>query len=246
MSPRPAPLFSLVAPTFNESVNIAAFLTRVCGVLDVRLPGNYEVIVVDDDSPDRTWDVAAQAARSLPAVKVIRRQNERGLATAVVAGWKEAQGRLLGVIDADLQHPPEVLARLIDAMGAGADLAVGSRHVTGGGVSSWSFWRRMISRGAQAIGLLFLPAARRIADPMSGLFIVRREVLDLTALRPVGYKILLEVLVRSRAQRLAEIGYVFEERSQGRSKATLKVYGEYLVQIWTLRKVRVPSSPPPP
>lgn len=246
MSPRSAPFLSLVAPTFNESVNIAAFLSRVCAILDARLPGHYEVIVVDDDSPDRTWDIATQAARSLPAVKVIRRQNERGLATAVVAGWKTAQGNLLGAIDADLQHPPEVLSKLIDAIGAGADLAVGSRHVAGGGVSTWSFWRRMISRGAQAIGLLFLPAVRKIADPMSGLFIVRRDVLDLTALRPVGYKILLEVLVRSRAQRLAEVGYVFEERSRGSSKVTLKVYWEYLVHLWILRRPPKRQSQPPP
>ncbi|MSU65766.1 MAG: polyprenol monophosphomannose synthase [Opitutus sp.] len=246
MSPRPTPIFSLVVPTYNESANIAAFLARISAVLDARLPGNYEIIVVDDDSPDLTWDLAAAAARALPSVRIIRRQNEKGLATAVVAGWQTARGAWLGVIDADLQHPPEVVAKLIDAIEAGADLAVGSRHVAGGGVSSWSFLRRIISRGAQAIGLLLLPAARRIADPMSGLFVVRRDRLDLSTLRPVGYKILLEVLVRGHVPRIAEIGYVFEERSLGSSKATLKVYWEYLVQVWTLRKARTPASRLPP
>src|SRR5262245_24879454 len=140
MNPTSAPILSLVAPTYNERANIAPFLTRVTAVLESRLPGRYEIIVVDDDSPDLTWQAATDAAKTLPAVKVIRRQNARGLATAVVVGWREARGNWLGVIDADLQHPPEILIKLIDAMDHGADLAVGSRNAAGGGVSTWSIW----------------------------------------------------------------------------------------------------------
>jgi dolichol-phosphate mannosyltransferase len=230
-----APLLSLVAPTFNEGANIAAFIQHLTTVLDGRMQGNYEIIIVDDDSPDLTWKIATRAAQALPQVRVIRRQKDRGLATAVVAGWRAARGDWLGVMDADLQHPPEALPRLLDAMSAGADLAIGSRHVAGGGVSTWSMWRRLISRSAQWIGSVILPAARTTSDPMSGLFIVRRDVAELPALQPVGYKILLEVLVRSRAKRITDVAYVFEERRRGGSKATIGTYGQYLVHLWKLR-----------
>jgi dolichol-phosphate mannosyltransferase len=236
MNPPSAPRFSLVAPTFNEHANITGFMARASATLDARLPGDYEIIIVDDDSPDRTWQVAGEAARAFPRVRVLRRRNERGLATAVVAGWRAARGEWLGVIDADLQHPPEAIARLLDAVAAGADLAVGSRHVAGGGVSTWSAGRRLVSRGAQWLGLLALPATRQVSDPMSGFFIVRREVLDLSSLAPLGYKILLEVLVRSRARRPVEVGYVFEERRLGGSKANLRIYWQYLRHLWRLRR----------
>jgi dolichol-phosphate mannosyltransferase len=238
MKPTSGSFFSLVAPTYNEAANIAPFLARASAVLEARLPGRYEIIVVDDDSPDLTWQAATAAAKALPAVHVIRRQNERGLATAVVAGWKKARGDWLGVIDADLQHPPEILVQLLDAMNNGADLAVGSRNAAGGGVSTWSVWRRLISRSAQAVGRIALPAARRVSDPMSGLFVVRRAAVDVAALAPRGYKILLEVLVRGRATTIIEVPYVFEERTRGGSKATAAIYVEYLAHVWALRKTR--------
>jgi dolichol-phosphate mannosyltransferase len=229
------PFFSLVAPTFNEHSSIATFLERAAEVLEARRPGRYEIIVVDDDSPDRTWEQAEAAAKLLPAVRVIRRRGERGLATAVVAGWQVARGDWLGVIDADLQHPPEILGPMLGAMEAGADLVVGSRHMAGGGVSDWSPGRRMISRTAQGLGLLLLPAARRVSDPMSGLCLVRRDALDLGKLQPLGYKILLEILVRGNLKRIVEVPYVFDERRRGRSKVTLRIYGEYLRHLLRLR-----------
>jgi len=236
MSAPPGPLFSLVAPTYNESANIGPFIERACTVLDAWRPGDYELIVVDDDSPDRTWQLATAAAASRPQVRVVRRTDARGLATAVVAGWQVAQGRWLGVIDADLQHPPEVLVRLLAAMAAGADLVVGSRNVANGGVSTWSLWRRLVSRTAGAIAFQILPVVRRVRDPMSGLFIVRRDRVDLASLQPVGYKILLEVLIRSRVEAITEVGYVFEERRQGGSKATAAIYCQYLAHLFRLRR----------
>jgi len=229
------PTFSLVIPTYNERVNIAPLLRQLSALLDKALPGQYELIVVDDDSPDRTWEAAQEIATQMPQVSVIRRMGERGLATAVVAGWKASRGQWLGVIDADLQHPPEVVLALLAAMGRGADLAVGSRHVEGGGVSDWSIFRRALSRGAQALGILFLPsAARAVSDPMSGYFIVRADAVNLSQLRPLGYKILLEVLARGHFTRVEEAGYVFQERREGASKVTWRQYWEYLVQIGRL------------
>src|SRR3954452_3151015 len=98
------PLFSLVVPTYDEHANIVAFLERTSGGLESRLPGRYEIIVVDDDSPDLTWQVANDLAKKWPSVRIVRRQDERGLATAVVTGWRAARGEWLGVIDGDLQH----------------------------------------------------------------------------------------------------------------------------------------------
>jgi dolichol-phosphate mannosyltransferase len=231
--------FSLVIPTYNESENIAAILGRLAGLLDGALPGQYEMLVVDDDSPDKTWELAEKEAQKLPQVRVIRRVGERGLATAVVAGWKAAKGELLGVIDADLQHPPETLLKLLTAMKEDVDLAVASRHVEGGGVSDWSVFRRMLSRGAQFLGILLLPkAARAVSDPMSGFFIVRGSAVDLDELQPLGYKILFEVLVRAHLRKVAEVGYVFQERKMGGSKVTWRQYLEYLLHIWKLRSAQ--------
>jgi len=167
---------------------------------------------------------------------VLRRQGERGLATAVIRGWQASRGRILGVMDADLQHPPEVIARLYAAIVNGATLAVGSRAAEGGGVSDWSAFRRVISRSAQLIGLLILPeVVGRVGDPMSGCFLLRRSALGGVRLRPTGYKILIEVMARGNAPRIAEVGYVFRERQMGRSKVSLRIYLEYLRHLLQLR-----------
>nr|MDJ0776095.1 glycosyltransferase [Mastigocoleus sp. MO_167.B18] len=149
--------FSLVIPTYQERENIALAIKMLSSLLDECLAGNYEIIVVDDDSPDRTWKVVENLTKQYPQLRVMRREKERGLSSAVIRGWQIAQGRILGVIDGDLQHPPEVLIELLGLIKQGSDLAVASRHVDGGGVSSWSFIRRFLSRGAQVIGLILLP-----------------------------------------------------------------------------------------
>lgn len=163
--------FSLVIPTYNESKNIEALISVLSSLLDAAIPGNYELIVVDDDSPDHTWEVAQALIPEYPQLKVMRRQQEQGLSTAVIRGWQAANGHVLGVIDGDLQHPPKVLLQLLTAIEQGADLAVASRHIQGGGVSSWSFTRRVLSRGAQLLGIVILPqVVSRVSDPMSGYF----------------------------------------------------------------------------
>jgi dolichol-phosphate mannosyltransferase len=236
---------SIVLPTFNESRNIVAVIQALDEVLG-RLSGiSYEILVVDDDSPDRTWELAfSHAAKSgLTHVRVMRRQGERGLATAVVRGWQMARGRIVGVMDADLQHPPEVVARLIAAIMDGATVAVGSRGVDGGGVSDWSLIRRMISRSAQLAGLVILPEViGRVSDPMSGCFLLRRSALAGAHLNPKGYKILIEVLARGNVPQIAEVGYVFRERKMGSSKVSAKIYLEYLLQLLQLRVVLLSQS----
>lgn len=231
-----APSFSLVVPTYNERANIVNIVSILSQLLDGFMPRDYELIVVDDDSPDGTWEVAASLMPEYPQLRVMRRTRERGLSSAVIRGWQVAKGQVLGVIDGDLQHPPQVLLQMLSAIDKGADLAVASRHVEGGGVSSWSIVRRFLSRGAQLVGLLVLPGVvDRVSDPMSGYFMLRRSCILGKTLNPVGYKILIEVLGRGNVRQIAEVGYVFQERKEGESKVTWKQYRDYLHHLLRLR-----------
>lgn len=240
--PAPDPILSLVIPTYNERGNIAQLIRELCGHLDRDLPQSYELIVVDDDSPDRTWELAEDASKEFTQVRVLRRTMERGLSGAVADGWKIARGQLWGVIDADLQHPPSLVRPLLATLQAGADLAIATRHLPGGGVSDWKWSRRALSRGAQALAFLLVPRARLVTDPMSGFFLVRAAALDLARIHPLGYKILLDVLATGHFHKIQEVPYVFREREIGGSKVTLRQYGEFLVQIgglWRSQQKRV-------
>ncbi len=234
--PMAEPSFSLAIPTYNEAENIQPLIQRLTNHLDLVIPGDYELILVDDDSPDLTWQRALELTTLYPQLRVVRRQGERGLSSAVIRAWQVARGSWLGVIDADLQHPPEVLLQLLRAMQAGADLAVASRHIQGGGVSAWSLSRRLLSRGAQALGLLILPGVvGRVSDPMSGYFMLQRRAIAGPLLNPKGYKILLEVLGKGKVETIAEVGYVFQERQEGNSKVTWHQYLDYFHHLLRLR-----------
>jgi dolichol-phosphate mannosyltransferase len=227
---------SIVIPTYKECDNIENLVRVLSQLLDAAIPGDYELIVVDDDSPDRTWEVAQALTTDYPQLQVMRRQHERGLSSAVIRGWQAARGQVLAVIDGDLQHPPEVLIQLLQKIKNGADLALASRHVEGGGVSSWSVVRRFLSRGAQLLGLIILPGVLgRVSDPMSGYFMVHRRAIANVTLNPVGYKILLEVIGRGKVREIAEVGYVFRERQEGESKVTWKQYVDYIHHLLRLR-----------
>lgn len=235
--------FSLIIPTYNEGQNVPKIVNQLTKLLDEVLPGDYELILVDDNSPDETWKIAQELIPTYPQLRVMRRIEERGLSTAVIRGWQVAKGEILGVIDADLQHPPEILLKLLAEIQRGADLAVASRHVEGGGVSDWSVIRRILSRGAQTLGLLILPGViGRVTDPMSGYFLVRRSCLEGKTLSPVGYKILIETLGRGDVRWIGEVGYVFQERQEGESKVTSKQYVEYLQHLVRLRLARWPMA----
>ncbi|MEG3977072.1 glycosyltransferase [Microcoleus sp. herbarium8] len=235
--------FSLVIPTYNECKNVKSIVEQLSQLLDGMIPGNYELIVVDDDSPDRTWEVALSLTAEYPQLRVMRRSDERGLSTAVIRGWQASRGEVLGVIDADLQHPPETLLQLLAEIQRGADLAAASRHVDEGGVSDWSVIRRLLSRGAQIVGLIVLPGVvGRVSDPMSGYFMVRRSCIAEKTMNPAGYKILIEVLGRGNIRWIGEVGYVFQERQEGESKVTGKQYIEYLRHLLILRFARWPMG----
>lgn len=229
-------LLSLIIPTYKESGNINNLIHQLTTLLDKIIFQKYELIIVDDDSPDFTWKIALELTLNYPSLKVIRRTQEKGLSTAVIRGWQVAKGKILGVMDADLQHPPETLINLWAEIEKGADLAVASRHVEGGGVSDWSIIRRFLSRGAQTLGLIMLPnVIGRVSDPMSGFFLVRRQCLIGCNLTPLGYKILIEVLGRGKIGWIGEVGYVFQERQEGESKVTKTQYIDYIRHLIRLR-----------
>lgn len=224
------PTLSVVIPTYNEAANIGPLLAALDGVLSGV---DVEYVVVDDDSKDGTARLAAANRRA----RVIVRKGERGLATAVVRGMREAQGDYVAVMDADFQHPPATVRALLDrARQASADLVIGSRYAHGGSEGNFGAVRKLISRGARAISRLALPPIRKfgLTDPMSGLFLVRRDRLQGVHLRPTGYKILLEVLGRAELRRVEEVGYTFQDRRGGASKLGAGVMVQYLTHVAAL------------
>lgn len=218
---------SLIAPTYNEKENIVPLVERVHKALSQY---DYELIIVDDNSPDGTAQLANSLSSKYP-LKVIVRTTERGLASAVVAGFSQAGGQVLGVIDADLQHPPEAIPALLDAIRGGADVAIGSRYVEGGGIEGWSTKREIISIGAKTIARLLLSSVKGIKDPLAGFFLFRREVIEGAVLAPTGYKILLEVLVRGNASQVVEVPYIFKERERGKSNLTFNEQLNFLKHL---------------
>jgi dolichol-phosphate mannosyltransferase len=218
-SPPGYPPISLVLPTYNERTNLSRLVRRLTAALD-HAGAPFEIIVVDDDSPDGTWALADDLSLDDPRLRVIRRRDRRGLATAVLAGWKAARGEILGVMDADLQYPPEGLPDLLGALVADrADVVVASRYAPGARVGPWDHRREIVSRAAILLAKLALPRAlRRLSDPNSGCFLIRRRVIEHVDLRPIGFKILIEVLARGHWQRLVEVPCAYEGRQDGKSK----------------------------
>ena len=227
---------SVVIPTFNESYGISKILRSLHSAL-TELQIKFEIILVDDDSPDNTWEIAAELLEEIPELTVIRRVGAKGLATAVICGWQYSNGRLLGVMDGDGQHPVGVVKDLFTVFSdKNNEVAIASRYLPHGGIKKWSLSRRLLSRGAQTLGQLLLPGAiGTINDPMSGFFIVKRSIITKTELDPVGYKILLEILARSQANKIQEVPYVFLERSSGKSKVAISHYSSYLRHLLRLR-----------
>lgn len=231
--PTTAPLLSVVTPTFNESANIPELVEQVHGALG-DIP--HEIIVADDDSPDRTWEVAESIAASDPTVRVMRRFHDKGLSAAVLDGMSVARGRYVAVIDADLQHDPSILPRMMEQLtDGGADVCVGSRSTEGGGYGDWSAARRFVSWVATVIARVLLRVT--VSDPMSGFFVISEDAYARTApsINPRGFKILLEFIGRNRDLRVAEVGYTFRTRRHGETKLNGSVIRSYLLGVAELR-----------
>ncbi|HVW67150.1 MAG TPA: polyprenol monophosphomannose synthase [Candidatus Peribacteraceae bacterium] len=227
-------MLSLILPTYNEAKNLPELIPALEKVLAIP----HEIIVVDDDSPDRTWEVAEELCKQYP-VRVLRRRNHRGLSSAVVDGFAIAQGNVLAVMDSDLQHDPHILLDLYQAIQNGADIAVASRYREGGSVGEWVTGRRLLSKAGTRLAQWLPPV--HSSDPMSGFFAVNSASYDriATKLRPTGFKILLEVLAHLPPQsRIFEVPLTFLPRKHGESKLNLKVEWDFVLQILRIAVMR--------
>ncbi len=223
-----SPTVSIVVPTFNESQN----LPRLVGLLDEAMGSiAWEVVFVDDDSPDGTWKVAKQLAKADPRVRCIRRVGRRGLAGACIEGALSSAAPYVAVMDADLQHDESILPAMVAKLQKGeADIAIGSRFV-GDGSSDGGFSARRAFASRVATRLAAFVIGRNVSDPMSGFFAIRREVFEAVApsLVPSGFKILLDILASTRGKmRVAEVAYRFRSRQEGLSKFDTRAILDFL------------------
>jgi dolichol-phosphate mannosyltransferase len=227
---RPAVALSVVLPTYNEAENLPEILPR----LEQSLRGlMYEIIVVDDDSEDRTWEVARRLAVTCPQIIVIRRVGRRGLASAVLEGFLAARGDVLAVIDADGQHDFALVSDLYASVRAGANVVVGSRYVPGGSLGALAPRRRAMSRLATQMARLL--GRVPVQDPLSGFFAIDRRTFEasLPALDARGFKILLEILLHlPPGTSVREIPIAFGSRHHGHSKLSRHVQLEFLESLY--------------
>jgi dolichol-phosphate mannosyltransferase len=226
---------SIVVPTFNEAPNVPILIERI----ERAMVGHRAKVIFVDDSTDNTSQVILEvASRSSIAVELIRReQPDGGLAGAVVAGLQAASTDWCVVMDGDLQHPPELIpALLLSGQEQAADVVVASRYVKGGSSGGLSGGiRHLVSNTATVLTRAMFPRRlRNCTDPMTGFFAIRRAAIDLSALRPRGFKILLEILARNSV-RVTEEPFVFGERVAGESKASLREGFKFVVQLAALR-----------
>lgn len=210
------PVVSIILATINERENLPRLLERLWGL---PLPP-FEVLVVDDGSTDGTREFLTEVARTEPRLLLLWHEGKQTTVRAQCQGIAQARGEYAIVMDADLQHPPEVLPAMVRALAGGASLVVGSRYAEGGSAGARDGIRGTISRGAELTAKLMLPEARPLSDPVSGFFGFRRDVF-----RPLppdwrGYKLLLFLLVMARGQPMVEVGFRFEPRASGASKVT--------------------------
>lgn len=221
-----APRLTLVIPTYNERANMEPLVASLREVL-ADIP--WEIIVVDDDSPDGTYDAVTRIAQSEPRVRCLRRVGRRGLSSAVIEGMLAANASVIAVIDADFQHDetklPEMYAQLISE---DADVVVGTRYGDGGGVGEWAKSRTQMSLWANRFSRALVD--HKTTDPVSGFFMLKRSVLAeaLYDLSQQGYKILIDILTSAqRPLKVIEVPYVFRNRREGESKISLIVVAEF-------------------
>lgn len=223
-------MLSLILPTYNERENLPLMVEKVAGVLS-GIP--FELIIVDDDSPDGTWKTAQELATTRENVHVIRRVGRRGLSSAVIEGFLAAKGDVLAVADADGQHDLSLLPTLHAAVKDGAGLAVGSRYTAGGSVGQWDERRHTMSRIATNLAMRLCSV--NVTDPMSGFFAIERRTFEeiLPRLNPMGFKILLDLLVHApKDLRVVEVPFSFGQRTHGESKLSRRVQVEFLEYLY--------------
>ncbi|MBI2672657.1 polyprenol monophosphomannose synthase [Candidatus Woesearchaeota archaeon] len=218
----------IIIPTYNESKNIPILIPQIFKTLD-KNNIKAQVVIVDDNSPDGTSKTAEDLGNKYP-VKVIVRKEDRGLAKSVVDGINMTSGEIIGVMDADLSHPPGIIPKLIEAIENGADISIASRLVEGGGTEQWPTSRQINSY----VATLLAKPITNVKDPMSGFFFFKRDVINNVKLAPRGYKILLEILAKGNYKKAVEVPFIFKDRTAGESKFTPKIRMEYIIHALSL------------
>ncbi|MBI4307617.1 MAG: polyprenol monophosphomannose synthase [Chloroflexi bacterium] len=226
---------SIVVPTYNERENIPLLCTGIREALAGSW--DYEVLVVDDNSPDGTAEAVRAAAAQDSRVRLLERPGKMGLGSAIVEGFRAASGDYWVMMDADLSHRPEDLPTLLNAL-PDADIVVGSRYVPGGGVRNWPVSRLLVSKAASAVGRLLV--GLKVRDITSGFAAFRKESLAplLPTLNPKGFKLLLEVLAKAEGARVKEVPIIFVDRRYGRSKFGTREVLTFLRLCMELRRAR--------
>jgi len=223
-------MISVIIPTYNEKKNIKPLFSRLSDTLKNT---KSEVIIIDDNSPDRTWEEAEKVNPDFN-IRVIRRLNQRGLSSAILRGFEAARGDIICVMDADLSHPPEIITKAVSIM-KNNDIIVASRY-TNNTPQKWPAHRKTISR----IATLLARPITDISDPMSGFFFIRKDIIKKIKIKPRGFKILLEIISNSYPKRISEIPYTFSPRLYGSSKISTKIIFQYTRQLIStyLQKIR--------
>ncbi len=235
------PDLTVVVPTYNERTRLGALLEQIFAACD-RHQLRVNVVVVDDNSADGTGDLADEWARH-GRVSVIHRAGKLGLGSAVLEGLAVADSDVVGVMDADLSHPPDLIPRLYDAIAASdLDMVVASRYVREGGTRSWTADRFVLSH----LGCWLSRPLTPVRDAMSGFFLMRRDVAMGFRTSTKGFKIGLELLVRAPIRRVAELGYVFVGRHAGESKMSMGEGLRFLKQLAQLYAYKWSSNVPQP
>jgi dolichol-phosphate mannosyltransferase len=213
---------SIIVPTLNEAANIAPLCAALDRAMQAAGQAGYEIVFVDDRSSDATADNARERETETGGrVRLLSRQGERSLSGAVIEGFTSARGDVMVVMDADLQHPPEVVPRLLAALADGADVAVASRYAAGGD-SELGWFRNLFSRTCTLLVRLSLGREFRVSDPLSGFFALRRSVVADRRLAGSGFKILMEVLACGQYREVREVPFRFLQRERGQSKLGLR------------------------
>ena len=231
------PTVSIIVPTYKESANLRPLIERIFAATEPR-GINAELIIVDDDSRDGTVEIVQQLEGQHP-VRLIVRTQERGLSSAVLAGFAESRGDLLVVLDADLQHPPEAIPDLLERLDQNnCDFVLATRYAGGGAIDQeWPWSRKLASRLASLLARPLTP----LSDPMSGYFALPKTTWERAErLSPIGYKIALELFVKARCQKPAEVPITFETRQAGSSKASAVEFVRYLRHLARLYHFRFP------
>ena len=229
---RPSRLVSIVVPTYNERQNLPRLVEAIASHLKHRA---YEIVVVDDSSPDGTGDLAADLAKTHP-IRLLRRPARSGLGSAYRDGFQAAKGDLVFEMDADLSHDPRFLPALVEAVENGADIAIGSRYVADGRIVGWNWYRKLVSGVGN--GLAKVALGLRIRDVTSGYRCYARHAAGIVqAVQSDGYAFQVEALYLARKQglRIVEVPITFENRTVGKSKLGT---GEFVRFVQTLGRLR--------